>query len=75
MLIRWQTGAGRLLLSIGIHAQEALSVAMPADAEGLESLLKVHDVVTSIVATEEPKESLCGPEHANEEIKDRLEDL
>lgn len=61
MLIRWQTGAGQLLLSIGIHAQENLSIAMLADAEGLESLLKVHDIMMGIVATEGRKESLSVP--------------
>jgi hypothetical protein len=61
MLIRWQTGAGQLLLSIGIHAQEALSVAILADADGVASLLKVHDIMTGIVATEGRKESLSVP--------------
>jgi hypothetical protein len=61
MLIRWQAGAGELLLSIGILAQEELSIAMLADAEGLASLLKIHDIVTGIVAAEGRKESLSVP--------------
>jgi hypothetical protein len=61
MLIRWQAGAGELLLSIGILGQEELSIAMLADAEGLETLLKVHDIVTSIVATEGRTERLSVP--------------
>jgi hypothetical protein len=61
MLIRWQAGAGQLLLSIGIHALENLSIAVLADAEGLESLLKIHDIVTGIVAAEGRKESLSVP--------------
>jgi hypothetical protein len=61
MLIRWQAGAGELLLSIGILAQEELSIAILADAEGLETLLKVHDIVTGIVATEGRTERLSVP--------------
>ena len=61
MLIRWQAGAGELLLSIGILAQEELSIAMLADAEGLETLLKVHDIVKGIVATEGRTERLSVP--------------
>ena len=60
-LIRWQAGAGELLLSIGILAQEKLSIAILADAEGLETLLKVHDIVTGIVATEGRTERLSVP--------------
>ena len=61
LLIRWQAVAGELLLSIGILAQEELSVAILADAEGLEALLKVHDTVTGIVATEGRTERLSVP--------------
>ena len=61
LLIRWQAGAGELLLSIGILAQEKLSIAILADAEGLETLLKVHDIVTGIVATEGRTERLSVP--------------
>jgi hypothetical protein len=61
MLIRWQAGAGELLLSIGILGQEELSIAILADAEGLETLLKVHDIVTGIVATEGRTERLSVP--------------
>jgi hypothetical protein len=61
LLIRWQAGAGELLLSIGILAQEELSMAILADAEGLETLLKVHDIVTGIVATEGRTERLSVP--------------
>jgi hypothetical protein len=61
MLIRWQAGAGELLLSIGILAQEELSIAMLADAEGLATLLKVHDIVKGIVATEGRTERLSVP--------------
>jgi hypothetical protein len=61
LLIRWQAGAGELLLSIGILALEQLSIAMLADAEGLETLLKVHDIVTGIVATEGRTERLSVP--------------
>jgi hypothetical protein len=61
MLIRWQAGAGELLLSIGILAEEELSIAILADAEGLETLLKVHDIVTGIVATEGRTERLSVP--------------
>jgi hypothetical protein len=61
ILIRWQAGAGQLLLSIGILGQEELSLAMLADAEGLETLLKVHDIVTSIVATEGRTQRLSVP--------------
>jgi hypothetical protein len=48
-------------LSIGILAQEELSMAILADAEGLETLLKVHDIVTGIVATEGRTERLSVP--------------
>ena len=61
VLIRWQAGAGELLLNIGILAQEELSVAILADADGLETLLKVHDIVTGIVATEGRTERLSVP--------------
>jgi len=61
LLIRWQAGAGELLLSIGILAQEELSIAILADAEGLETLLKVHDIVTGIVATEGRTSRLSVP--------------
>jgi hypothetical protein len=60
-LIRWQAGAGELLLRIGILGQEELSIAILADAEGLETLLKVHDIVTGIVATEGRTERLSVP--------------
>jgi hypothetical protein len=48
-------------LSIGILAEEELSIAILADAEGLETLLKVHDIVTGIVATEGRTERLSVP--------------
>lgn len=61
LLIRWQAGAGELLLSIGIEGREHLSVAMLADEAGLETLLKVHEVVTGIEATEGRTERVSVP--------------
>jgi hypothetical protein len=61
LLIRWQAGQGELLLNIGMLAQEQLSVAILADAKGLETLLKVHDIMTGIIATEGRTERLSVP--------------
>ena len=61
LLIRWQAGQGELLLSIGIFGREELSVAMLADEAGLETLLKVHDVVTGIEATRGRTERVSVP--------------
>lgn len=61
LLIRWQAGAGELLLNIGMLAQEELSVAILADAEGLTTLLKVHDILTGIIASEGRTERLSVP--------------
>jgi hypothetical protein len=61
LLIRWQAGAGELLLNIGMLGQEELSVAILADAEGLTTLLKVHDIMTGIIATEGRTERLSVP--------------
>ncbi len=61
LLIRWQAGQGELLLSIGIFGREELSVAMLADEAGLEAMLKVHDIMMGIVATEGRTERLSVP--------------
>ena len=61
LLIRWQAGQGELLLNIGMLAQEQLSVAILADAKGLATLLKVHDIMTGIIATEGRTERLSVP--------------
>lgn len=58
LLIRWQAGPGQLLLSLGIHGQNSLSIAILADAAGLETLLKVYDLVTGIVAADGPTHRL-----------------
>jgi hypothetical protein len=61
LLVRWQAGQGELLLSIGIFGREELSVAMLADEAGLETMLKVHDVVTGIEATRGRTERVSVP--------------